>query len=275
MKKRHLVLATLAGMALRLFFIVKFPYSAGDTEVYEDLARNILDVHAYGVYFNDSFIPVNMRMPGYPFFLAAVEWLLGPGEERVMVVQAGADVLACLGIASLAARVNPRAATIALWMAMLCPFTANYTATPLTETLATALTTVCLLVLSVPLDAITLIERRWRWFFAGIVAGLATMVRPESPLVLAAAGLALAWGCRREIFGRALWPLLRTAVLMAAGLLLVLVPWGIRTWIATGSFEIVTNPNATMPWEPSTPGWEAWTRTWLVSSQETYNVAFK
>src|SRR5580692_7176891 len=126
MKTRHLVLATLAGMALRLFFIFKFPYSAGDTEVYEDLARNLLDMHSYGVFFNNSFIPVNMRMPGYPFFLAAVEWLLGPGEEPVMVVQACIDVLACVGIALLAARLNPRAATIALWMAMLCPFTANY-----------------------------------------------------------------------------------------------------------------------------------------------------
>src|ERR1035438_6385689 len=181
-----------------------------------------------------------MRMPGYPFLLAAIEWLLGPGEERVMVVQAGIDVLTCLGIASLAAKINSRAATIALWMAMLCPFTANYTATPLTETLAIALTTACLLIMCVPLDAATLIDRRARWFIAGIVAGLATLVRPESPLVLAAGGLALAWGClrikgasagwrRREILGRAFLPLVRTAVLMAAGLLLVLLPWGIRS----------------------------------------------
>jgi hypothetical protein len=63
--------------------------------------------------------------------------------------------------------------------------------------------------------------------------------------------------------------------LMAAGLLLVLLPWGIRTWIATGHFELVANANATMPWEPTSPGWDAWTRTWLVSSQETYNIAFK
>ncbi len=286
MKTRHLVLATLAGMALRLFFIAKFPYSAGDTEVYEELARNLLDNGAYGIYFSGSFIPVNMRMPGYPAFLAAVEWLIGPGELRVMVVQAAVNVLTCLGIAALAARLNPRVgeskapaldkvATIALWMAMLCPFTANYTATPLTETLATALTTACLLVLCVALDADTLIQQRARWFIGGVVAGLATLVRPESPLVLPAAGVALAWHSRREIFRRAFFPLTRTALLMAAGLMLVLLPWGIRTWIATGRFEIVANPNATMPWEPSSPGFQAWVDTWLVSSQETYDVAFK
>ncbi|SRR5579871_48103 len=275
MKKVHLILATIAGMALRLFFIAKFPYSAGDTEVYEDLARNLLDNGAYGTYFGGSFIPVNMRMPGYPAFLAAVEWLLGPGELRVMVVQAGIDVLACLAIAWLAEKLNPRAGAIALWLAVLCPFTANYTATPLTETLATALTTVCLLILCATLDTDVLIREKLRWFLSGIAAGLATMVRPESPLVLAAAGLALAWACRREILGRAFFSLVRTALLMGAGMLLVLVPWGIRTWIATGSFEIITNPNATMPWEPTSPGWDAWTRTWLVTSKETYDFAFK
>jgi hypothetical protein len=284
MKLRHLVLATLAGMALRLFFIAKFPYSAGDTEVYEELARNLLDTGSYGVYFNNSFISCNMRMPGYPFFLAVVEWLLGPGEVRIMVVQAAVDVLACLGIAWLAAKLNPRAGVIALWMAILCPFTANYTATPLTETLAIAMTTVCLLVLcdgaSDPaLDAGSLIGLRARWFLGGVVTGLATLVRPESPLVLAAAGLALAWTCRREFFHGAVLltflRLTRTAVLMAAGLMVVLLPWGFRTWTATGKFEIVSNPNATMPWEPSSPGFGAWGRTWLVTSQETYDVGFK
>jgi hypothetical protein len=281
MKTRHLVLATLAGMALRLFFIFKFPFSAGDTEVYEELARNLLDTGSYGIIFDGSFIPVNMRMPGYPFFLAAVEWLLGPGEARVMVVQAAIDLLTCLGIAWLASKINPRAGTIALWMAALCPFTANYTATPLTETLATAATTVCLLVLCARLGdkPSELIGRRARWFIGGLAAGFAALVRPETPLLLAAAGLALAWNCRREVFSGAFVPtvlrLTRTALLMAAGLMVVLLPWAVRTWKATGQVEIVPNPDATMPWEQASPGFVAWLRTWLTTTKETYEVAFR
>src|SRR5258706_5712251 len=147
MKPRHLIPAAIIGMALRLFFIARFPFSAGDTSIYQELAQNLVESGIYGISPADTVIPVSMRMPGYPLFLALVQWLLGPGDERVMVVQAAVDLLTCLGIAWLAAKLSPRAATLALWMAMLCPFTANYTATPLTEPLATALTTVCLLVL--------------------------------------------------------------------------------------------------------------------------------
>src|SRR6266478_3700421 len=147
MKLRHLIPAAIVGMALRLFFIAKFPFNAGDTAIYQEIAQNLVDFGIYGISPADTVIPVSIRMPGYPLFLALVQWILGPGDERLMVVQAGVDVLTCLGIAGLAAKLSPRAATLALWMAMLCPFTANYTATPLTETLATALTTANLLVL--------------------------------------------------------------------------------------------------------------------------------
>src|SRR5438876_6448540 len=106
---RHLIPAVIAGMALRLFFIAVFPYSAGDTLLYQELARNLLDHGVYGVWAGHSLVSVDMRMPGYPLFLAAIEWLLGPGDERLMVVQSAIDMLTCLGIASLAGRLNPRA----------------------------------------------------------------------------------------------------------------------------------------------------------------------
>ena len=85
MKLRHLVPAALAGMGLRLFFIAWFPYVAGDSKLYQEFAQNLLETGVFGVYVIDSITPANMRMPGYPLFLAAVEWLLGPGNERLMV----------------------------------------------------------------------------------------------------------------------------------------------------------------------------------------------
>jgi 4-amino-4-deoxy-L-arabinose transferase-like glycosyltransferase len=113
-----------------------------------------------------------------------------------------------------------------------------------------------------------------RWFLGGVAAGAATLVRPESPLVLVAAGLALAWRHRQEIRTR-FWPLTRIAIVMAAGLLLVLLPWGIRNWISTGTFEIVSNPDVLLPWEHGSRGFGEWVDTWLVSSKQTYDFSFK
>src|SRR5207248_3810659 len=90
--------------------------------------------------------PVDMRMPGYPGFLALIYVLTGRGGEsarqRVMLAQIVVDLLGCLVIARLAkilacaseneAR-SGKAYTVALWLAALCPFTANYTAVPLSE----------------------------------------------------------------------------------------------------------------------------------------------
>jgi len=268
MKLHHLIPATLAGLGLRLFFIARFPYVAGDSELYQDLARNLLDSGIYGIFSDGSLIPADMRMPGYPVFLALVEWLLGPGNERLMVVQAGVDVITCLLIAWLAAKFHPKASTIALWLAMLCPFTANYTTVPLSETLALSMTTIALLLLC---------EEHGFWgTFAGAVAvGLATMVRPESPLLLPAVGLALAWRHRRRMFGKALWPLTQSALALGAGLVIVLLPWGYRNWVQVGSYTVVSNPAALLPWEHGYTGYGDWANTWLVSSKDTYEFGFK
>ncbi len=259
----NLILATVAGMGLRIAFIHWFPFSSGDSDLYQELAHNLLDSGAYGVYAGGSLTPAALRMPGYPLFLVAVEWLIGPGDERLCVVQAGIDVVACLLVAWLAAKLNPRTFCIALWMAALCPFTANYTATPLTETLTIALTAAALLAFS---DE--------RIFTGSLLLGLATMMRPESPLLFPAVGLALVWKYRYE-FQRSLRVLTRHALVMAAGLLLFLLPFGYRNWTETGAFTMIANPAAALPWEPMPIGFDAWCRTWLVSVDETYQFPFK
>lgn len=267
MKLRHLIPATLAGMVLRLFFIAWFPFVAADTELYRELARNLIEGGVYGIYAGDALVPADMRMPGYPLFLAGVETLLGPGDERVMVVQAGLDVLTCLVIAWLAAKLNPRAGPIALWLAMLCPFTANYCSTLLTEPLALLLTALSLLVLCEE-------HGFWMTTAGAALVGLATMVRPESPLLLPAVGLALLWRLRHAAFGKSLWPLTRSALALAAGLLAVLAPWGYRNWVQVGYFTMVSNPDAATPWEHGLKGYDDWARTWLVSVNETVLFGF-
>jgi hypothetical protein len=76
----QLGLALAAGLALRLYFIVHFPFYAGDTKFYEELARNWMDHGVYGLLVMGQLVPVDMRTPGYPSFLAAIYFLLPRGD---------------------------------------------------------------------------------------------------------------------------------------------------------------------------------------------------
>jgi len=82
-----------------------------------------------------------MRAPGYPAFLAGIAALFGRSLRAITVVQAFVDVATCVLIAGIASLLAPdasrrRVAMAALWLAALCPFTSDYTAAVLTETLA-------------------------------------------------------------------------------------------------------------------------------------------
>ncbi len=128
--RRHLFLAALAALALRLFLVLKFPATAGDTPIYEDLARNWLDHSVYGLVIGGHLTPVDLRAPGYPAFLAAVYMLFGRKDVAVLLVQAALDALTCFLVAALAGALAPqsvrrRVTIAALWLPAPCPFVAN------------------------------------------------------------------------------------------------------------------------------------------------------
>src|ERR1700685_1902189 len=200
-------LAVLAGLALRVVFVLRFPVTeSGDAPFYIELAWNWLKKGVCGFPVTGQLTPVDMRVPGYPAFLAAVFTFAGNSPRAVMLAQAAMDMATCFLIALIAARLAPeaarrRVALAGLWLAALCPFTANYTAVVLTETLTIFLTTLAILIL---LE--TELGRRISVFCGGrhtgllldqlfmeeLVVGFGTLVRPETPLLLFAAGLVLA-----------------------------------------------------------------------------------
>ncbi len=105
-------------------------------------------------------VPSDVRVPGYPAFLALVYLVIGRGERAIVLAQAIVDLGACFLIAWLAALLAPaphrrRVALVALWLAATCPFVANYAAAPLPEVLATLLTTATLLALIWGLGSLT------------------------------------------------------------------------------------------------------------------------
>src|SRR5271169_5184433 len=277
-----------AGLALRLYFIWRFPFHSGDTKFYEELARNWLYHGVYGLYIRGELTAVDMRVPGYPAFLAAIYFALGRSARVVMVAQAFLDLATCVSAALIAARLAPVsrravAGTAALWMAALCPFTADYTAVVVSEVLATFFTTLAVLVFiyfptdtALDVSADSLVERK-SFFFAGwflllgIIAGLGTLVRPETPLVLFAAGIAL---CIRW-WRRTNWPKLVLATCwMCAGLLLPLAPWAARNARTFGRVEFL-GPRYAQTYGDFIPrGYFSWTQTWMTRFGDAYMVTW-
>ena len=274
--RKHLILAVLVGLGLRLFFVLWFPAEeVGDTPLYEELAWNWLNQHVYGLSLNGGFEPVDIRAPGYPAFLAMIYALAGPSRLAVMLVQAGLDLVTCVVAAALAGCLAPqeqrqRVAIAALWLSATCPFIANYSAAVLTEVLATFLTALALLVFVSALDRKDLSSRSW--YLGGLLVGLGTLVRPETPLLLVAVAPPLVARWRRP----ADWPkLARVGALAAVGVLVPLAPWAVRNWHTLHRVQFLAPRYSELPEEYVPRGFYAWTRTWLVRFRDVYLVPWK
>jgi hypothetical protein len=285
---KHLVPALLAGLAVRLFFILHFPFYSGDTAYYEELARNWLYHGVYGFYSHGQLLPSDARGPGYPAFLASIYLLAGTGRQAVMFAQAFLDLATCVLAAGIAVRLaadapdatRSRVAAAALWLTALCPFTANYAAVPLTEVLATFFTTLALLIFLSPtgmgIDRIASNRDLFRavknWFAGGLVVGLGTLVRPETPLLLVAALIVLWLRHRRP----ANWKKLSLATLwMIVGLLLPLAPWAARNAVSLGRVQFLAPRYAETYGDVLPTGFYAWTKTWMFRFRDAYLFTWK
>jgi hypothetical protein len=292
------VAALAAGLCLRLFFTLKHPANSGDTVLYEQIAANWLHHHIYAMDVQGQLTPVDIRMPGYPAFLALIYALSGRlGEAArlwVMLAQVVVDLLTCLLIGGLAALLAliandgarpQRAFLTALWLAALCPFTANYVAVPLTEIFAMFFTTAALLPLCVLVTRAQNLgwkpgERHWilgsdDWYVAAcaaLVVGLGTLFRPETPLLLLAAWLALGAILVRQ---RESLRWLEMIALMAALCAVPLVPWTIRNAVTLHEFQPLAPKNSNLPGELVPYGFMSWEKTWLYRFRDVYLVPWK
>jgi hypothetical protein len=285
----NIALAALSGLALRSYLVLKFPVTdTGDAPFYIELAWNWLKNGVYGFPVYGQLTPVDMRVPGFPAFLAAVFAFAGQSTRAVMVAQIFVDLATCFVIALIAARLAPdnsrrRAALAGLWLAALCPFTANYTAVVLTETLVIFFTALAILVL---LQAVLGANRKTGteteprdkaflsspWLLAGLVVGFGTLVRPETPLLLFASGLILLAKWWRPVdWGK----LVRAGVLMGVGLLLPLVPWAARNWHTLHDVQFLAPRYSELPGEYTPLGFTAWTNTWMWRFRDVYLSQWK
>lgn len=290
--------ALAAGFCLRLFFVLKFPANSGDTVLYEQIAANWLKHGMYAMDVGGVLTPVDLRMPGYPAFLAVIYEITGrTGAEArlfVMLAQIGVDLLACLLIARLAwilaadskgSTPDNRVKYAALWLAALCPFTANYTAVPLTEVFAIFWSGLAFIALVCAIRRVRqpdfLVKGshiplgksvEYTAFGAGFIVGMGTLFRPETPILLVAAVIVFGgmWLVHRN-FKRWFW----VSVVMGVGCVMALSPWAGRNLVTLGEAQFLAPKNSNLPGELVPYGFMAWERTWLYRVSDCYLVPWK
>src|ERR1700719_116850 len=286
--RTNVAFAALTGLILRVYLVLKFPVTqSGDGPFYIELVWNWLKNGVYGFPVNGRLTPVDMRVPGYPAFLAVIFAFAGKSPRAVMLFQVVVNLAGCFLIALIAERLAPagsrrRVFIAGLVLAVLCPFTANYSAVVLTETLVTFLTSLAILVLletnlgcAADDGGAALVGNRFfsnPWLLAGIVVGFGTLVRPETPLLLIGAGLVLMakWGRRRD------WPkLVRAGMLMGLGVLLPLLPWAARNWTVLHKVQFLAPRYSELPGEYTPLGLTDWPGTWLWRFRDVYKVTWK
>lgn len=250
----------------------------GDGKVYARMARNLLEQHVYSHSEQPPYEPSLIRLPGYTFFLAAIYSVFGHDNNgAVRVVQALIDSLTC-GLAALLAycwepdeRRKPVTAGAALALAAVCPFTAIYVGTILTEVWASFLLLALCLLATLAFRAHTFTRSLWGWAAVGLVGGIAVFFRPDSSLFVAAVGLTLLF---TELFrqqsaseAKAWRPKLARIVakgtVLSAAFVLLLIPWTIRNWRTFHLFQPLSPAHGEMPGEFVPRGYYTWVRTWV------------
>jgi 4-amino-4-deoxy-L-arabinose transferase-like glycosyltransferase len=271
--RRHLwwfVATTMAAVLLRLLFVLKLPVIVGDSLVYGDIAKCLINYHMFGVEKVAGWEPTLIRLPGYPFFLVFTFLIWGQDHYiGAMLMQLVFDVLTCFLVADIARRViGGRAARMAFLLAGFCPFLMNYVATPLTECLEIFCIAAAIDCAVIALDARLL---RW-WALCGLACAGAILLRPDGGLILICIGLAMLLrglgeaGRRRE--------LLAAMLLLGAISLSPLVPWTIRNWRVMHVFQPLVTTHASDPGEYLPTGWERWFKSWLIDYASVEDVGF-
>ena len=287
---RFFLAATLAGLALRLVFVLHFPAVVDDSRLYADIAENWLQHGVYGITNSSEVVPTLSRLPGYPAFLAAIFALFGWSNFRaVLLIQVLLDLCTCFLIADLARRmVSSRAARAAFLLSALCPFLANYAAAALTETLEIFFTALALDLAICGLAALREGLNRTRtaalWLSCGLSVGACILLRPDGGILFAAIGgyLLLFLFRRNSRAHRAepannspapIAPIFLAAALLTVGAFGPLMPWTMRNLHTLHKFQPLAPRYANDSDELVMAGFNRWTKTWIAdftSVQEIY-----
>lgn len=259
------------GLLLRLWFLAHFFEVSGDSLIYGGIAKNLLLHGRYAL--NGSggeLYPTLIRLPGYPCYLAACFALFGmENYGAAAVVSILLELAGCLLLADTVRRIAPHriarpAAWITLGLSLLCPFTAIFAASPLTEAPS-------LFALTVALNLAIRFATTPGWCAAlgfSLAVSAAALLRPDGALVGVALLPVMLLALRRL-------PLDRALCMASSCMILALLPfmlWTARNWQSFQVIEPLAPRLAMDPGEDPHLGWEAWTKSWCLDFVSTYQV---
>jgi 4-amino-4-deoxy-L-arabinose transferase-like glycosyltransferase len=272
---RFFALATLAALALRLFFLLKVPHVTADSTFYADLAKNWLLHGVYGrTYDPGQITPTCARVPGYPAFLALVFAIFGLDNYRAaLTIQVLVDVGTCFVISDLARRcISERAAKAAFLLTALCPFLAQYSAAALTETLEIFFTALAMDFAIIGLSSLASGELR-PWLCCGASVAACILLRPDGGLLLLAIGAYLGMLLLRALRGGgSAMSIVRAGLVVAACALAPLAVWGARNLHTLHRLEFLAPRYANEVDEFVPLGFNRWVNTWIADYTSTEEI---
>ena len=269
--------ALASGAALRLWMLKQFFEISGDSHIYGGLAKNLLLHGRYAIEDGSGVLHSTLiRLPGYPLFLALCFRIFGMENYFwVAVAQIACELAGCIMLAATAWRLSPPgskscASLAALWLACLCPFTAIYTVSTLTEALT------CFAI-AMALWSVARFQDKQSWSAAlgfTLAATYAALLRPDGALI----GVAFAIPMLAVLFNRkqpSATPGKKPLTIALTCILIAATPfaaWTARNWQAFHVLQPLAPRYATDPGEPTWPGWQRWIKTWCLDFVSTYEI---
>jgi len=276
--RRFFVCTLLTGILLRSAFIAYFPTIEDyDTAYYAEIGRTWLHYGIYGHHYQGIVTPTYSRLPGYPIFLAAVFRFFGDNHYLpVLLIQLLADLGSCFLIMAITFELFGEGAALgAFLVSMVCPFTANYVAVALTETLSIFFTSLSLWAAVKGIRVSNNAKARgikW-WFLCGVAISLAIFLRPDGILLLMTLWIMLSWTMLR---GHPTLHLLLASAVTTMVVVVMLAPWTWRNWVVFHEFQPLAPRYATNgPWEYAPTGFDRWFKTWPVEFALLYDIYWK
>ncbi|WP_417849094.1 ArnT family glycosyltransferase [Thalassoglobus sp.] len=245
--RRWLLLILLVALVLRVGFVVWLQERldatgrdyliSGDAEGYWDLAKTIVNGEDYAIHSPPRSVH---RMPGLPAVLAISISVFGESRFAARLVLATLGALSCGLLYLLGKRIHSSAAgLIAAALLAISPASIGFSGVILSETLfgfvmLLSLLGVVSLIEKLTQDKAAVSQVCWWALLTGILIGLGVYMKPSWLLAGPLLGfLMLVFISPRRNSGIA-------AVLVTLGMILVLLPWGVRNQIVSGHFKLTT-----------------------------------
>jgi Dolichyl-phosphate-mannose-protein mannosyltransferase len=268
--------ALLSGVLLRVWMLKHFFEVNGDSLIYGGIAKNLLIHGRFALTVGTGEIyPTLIRLPGYPLFLAGCFKVFGMENYAAAAgAQIALELCGCLLLSDMVRRVAPDplkrgAAHCTLWLAALCPFTAVYAASPMTEG-----PTLFALALAMWAAARFQEKPSWKpalWFTLAVT--YAALLRPDGALAaLAFAPALVILPNQARNFTSRRSHIVRMALVCFLLALAPFAAWTWRNWKVFDVIEPLAPRYATDPGEDIHAGWENWVKTWCLDFVSTYQI---